>query len=1180
MVETENQRARVHWYKEDRPLPRDPSLIHSQDAANRGNAFEKVALHSYVWAMRSKTAKDFQSAIKRSVSDQQRATSYFAKLGARARAKGLRSQAMEALLRSWLSKSPLDRIRLLDRSWDIARRSLKYFETANDYHEYAETYNRLSFGVALSVEYDGNLRSRIRKIQDALECGRKAIDKARSVGNKEQLVKVLVRASLLIDALSDNSSDKSKLREYRRESLQLWQEALRESREFTLRQISHPLFGFHEILDPSLNLALCKEALKIVQPQGDNFAIGRLMDYLAKWTCYAAESSQSSENPSSRRKKHMEALRFAEEAAKHYDKINFTSPIAGVLWVHSPYTEHFQYMGRCETDPGKRLLVEEKGLQCASELLRLAKRSGSPRVRFYALYTSSKSEIFLAERQSNKRGKKTLLRRGLLHRSEACRLLDQIDPFLTFNRGAALRSLAEAQAKLAELEEDSASQTELLLEAVENQEKGLSITTTFVQTLETPDNPVLAAQIGLYYKEYGSILLRLQSLTKKQNYLRKAVKAYSTAAEWYGRIPRYDRLAECYWKSAETYDRLQIYSLAAENFTLAAKAYTDLGRRVRPLREHSQDYAHYLHGWSKIEVARAFHEGAQHRLAAKAYLSAAQWHKSTKRWNFLTPYYLAWFKLESGENFSKKGDRDAAGRTFREAASLFATSAVLAKERLALVDQLDERTMVAKISNAPNEAYCLARITLEGAIEAESRGDYRTSCEKFGLASGKLKAISALAKSDQDQKETAFLSILSKAWQLSSRAELDHSIELLERACDLFKSATKTSPSENALKLASGHEAFCKALIASRKFADTLDVKFHIEASTQLGLAEGYYADSGFRTASHAAKGRKLLLEAFSRLNGVEDERDHRKKTAIYRLTGILLEESADAFLRARQPVRRVQVLELLERTRAESKIALQVTEILETASEGPTNIAFQTLSQGDEKAVGLERFERADIDARLVTVINGSDSDKNLELEIEISNTGRQSIRLVRLDDAIPPGSSRVDANETERSQGSSLVLSPQRIAPSETVRIRIVIKPEREGLLRLRPRVIFVDESDFQWDRLMEPRILPTSRMIEYLAWSFVKDNTDRRIALPNCGWRTLMEIVKWLKIPRSHVYGESRYGRAFGRQLETLVKSSLVEYRTFPGERGRGGDITRVRILLDNEDVQRYIGQLLPS
>jgi hypothetical protein len=74
--------------------------------------------------------------------------------------------------------------------------------------------------------------------------------------------------------------------------------------------------------------------------------------------------------------------------------------------------------------------------------------------------------------------------------------------------------------------------------------------------------------------------------------------------------------------------------------------------------------------------------------------------------------------------------------------------------------------------------------------------------------------------------------------------------------------------------------------------------------------------------------------------------------------------------------------------------------------------------------------------------------------------------------------------------------------------------------------------------------------------------------------------MNIIEALKIPKSYVYGEPRYGRPFGRQLNALIKSSLVEYRIFPGERGRGGEIAKVRARFDSQNVRRYVEELTPE
>src|SRR5207245_9781289 len=192
-----------------------------------------------------------------------------------------------------------------------------------------------------------------------------------------------------LDGLADDSDDKVEQRECRRESRRHWDEAFKVSRTVALHEITHPLHGF-QVLDPSRNLQICEEALKIVTPKRDNFAIARLMDFSAKWTFYAAESSAGG-NPTVSAKHNVKALHFAEEADRHYSIINFTSPIAGVVWAHSPYTEHFLALARYEADVGKRALLEEKGLRCAPELLRLAQQSEVPRVLFYAMHNTSKA---------------------------------------------------------------------------------------------------------------------------------------------------------------------------------------------------------------------------------------------------------------------------------------------------------------------------------------------------------------------------------------------------------------------------------------------------------------------------------------------------------------------------------------------------------------------------------------------------------------------------------------------------------------------------------------------------------------------------------------------------------------------------------------------------------------------
>jgi tetratricopeptide (TPR) repeat protein len=1148
--------------------------IPNDDFATRGKGLEKISLCRYRAAMQSETSSSFAQEIDHAISTQKRASVCFEKLGAAGRAQLLRSLALEAYFAHWLAKSPAQKRELLDQSWNIARRSLRSSEASKHHLEYVQTYNRLSFGLALSLEYDGNLRSRVRLSEEAIQRGRKALRMIALVGAREELVEALVKVSIFLNSAAEDALDPSRQKENRHEALQLWERARRVHSETALREISHPLSGSYQLPDPNSNLKLCKEALVIVKPQRDNFAIGQLNDRLAKWTSYTARSIQ---NPAIGLKMRLEALGYAEEAAKRYEIVNFTSPIAGVLWVHSPYAEHFLHLSQYETDPTKRQLLLEKGFSCTRELLRLARESENPLIMAYAFYTTTKLEVLLAGSETNKRRKKKFLRMGLKHIIRAYHLVDQSIPNTSWNRGIMIRTVADVQSKLAELEESPLHRTQLLLDAGLKMEDGLKVTTSFVKALEGPDHPHNLDVIGQYYREYGDIFTRLAPLTKNQEYLRKALKEYSAAAEWYSRIPRYDRLAECYWKLAETYDRLQAYSLASENFILAARTYSSLGRRVPPLKEHFQSYGRYLLAWSKIQLARSFHERAQYGLAAKSYNSAARLHRSTRRWSFLAPYYSARAKFEWGENLSKQGYRKAAIQAFHQAAALFSESRTQLKRRLPLLDQPDEKTMATELFTAPRVEYCQARGTLEEAMEAESQEDYRTSLEKFSLTLEKLGEALNLSESEQDHRETAFLSTLCEGWRMSSKAEIENSTELLQEACNRFKMARDLSPNQNATKLALGHEAFCKASISSRSFVETQDPAFREDAANQLDLATNYYLEAGFKTASAHAMARKLLLEALAHLNMAIKEQTHDKRAGLHRMTGALLRESARAFTRAQQPRKADLARAFLKNTKFESKIASHLTKVLDASLGASTNVAFYSQAHGSEKPVGLARFERGDLEVRLVKMAKGSHPESTVELEIEITNTGKQPIRLVSLDDAVPNGAELIESSEKWIPRGRSLGGALRRIETLQTETVRIIFRPEVDGLLMIRPKVTFVDAAGSRLERAAEPRILVTSRITEFLARAFLGDYSSRRLAIPSCGWRTLMSIVEALRIPRSHVYGEPRYGRPFGRQLDSLIKSSLVEYRIFPGERGRGGKITKVRACLDNEHVRRYAEEL---
>jgi hypothetical protein len=89
------------------------------------------------------------------------------------------------------------------------------------------------------------------------------------------------------------------------------------------------------------------------------------------------------------------------------------------------------------------------------------------------------------------------------------------------------------------------------------------------------------------------------------------------------------------------------------------------------------------------------------------------------------------------------------------------------------------------------------------------------------------------------------------------------------------------------------------------------------------------------------------------------------------------------------------------------------------------------------------------------------------------------------------------------------------------------------------------------------------------------FIYDYMQQKIAIEKSGWCTLMEIAKKTNLPRSSFYGkEGRRGPA----IAELERRGFVEARIFPGERGRGGKILRVRIDVEKTLIMHYIKNII--
>src|SRR6266568_369474 len=1135
---------------------------------------ERMGYAYFCSAIQSNDAGQFRRRLREAIATYRKAIVRFERSRGAEHGPHLRCWAMKAYLEYWATTKHRLKRRLLDQSWSLAKRALRSFEEVGDYLEFARTYNQLSIAVAISYQYDWNAHRRRQKLREAIEYGRKAIRTLPRLGDTKQLVRAYVRTALFLDTTLDHGFEIEKQGELDREALEYWTRAVRLDRSTAVLEIAHPPTGFWRILDNEESLRICGEALNLARDSRDNFATAWLLDQLAARTYWKAKIT---EDPKERMGIAAKSLRLAEQAAKRYDLLGFTGPNDGVMWAHSPYAEHFLLLSGFVTDTNKRRQLLEKSWREARELLALAERSPYPKIMSYAHHVMSKTALNLARIETNTHRSKMLLQEGLRHRTKCIAISRRIEPSSYQTLGAHLRYLAEAKGDLAELEEDPKARNKLLLEAVRTKEEGISLTVKYVESVSRGQGHTLRPILGRYYYEYGDLLSHLHETSGNEDDLRSAVKAYEEAARWCENASMPVRLAECYWKAGQTYDNLEAHTSASENFHLASKNYETAAHEIPQLKELYQEYALYLRAWHKIEQARVSHRRMEYNEAGKLYQKAADLHNSTTRWRFIVPYYRARAKLEFAESLSKRNLGYQAILAFENASRVFQDSVPSLRNQLPLLDSPDEKAMISVLVNWPIAGYCQARVMIEEAKIADSLGDHRASSEKFGLAAGKLDEISMLLNTERQRKEILFTASLARAWQLMTKAMAENLDGQFRAACNLFVKSKQLAQDENAGILALGHGHFCQAIEASNKFVDTLDPEYYRVATKHLGIATNHYVKSGFTVASENARACQLLLDAHAQIARAGEEVDQQARAAHYGSARTLLHEAAAAFGNAQQASKREQVVTLLERLDKDWELSSHLTEISKAASTVPTTVAYPTFLHGDEAAVGLARFEGPDIEAKLVADRKDSDFVGSFEFAIEIANTGNQTVWLARVEGVIPTGTKIVEAPDICRSVGHSLILNQRRIEPSKLETFRITLQLKEPGVVLTEPRIVFIDQSGQQRQRDLPAKILVTSPILEFLVAEFTDDYRRKSLALDHCGWRTLMDIVHALKIPRSHVYGDSRYGHIRGKQLEALIGPGLVESRIFPGERGRGGEIVKVRVVFGNQAVRECVDRL---
>ncbi|MFB0567774.1 MAG: RAD55 family ATPase, partial [Candidatus Bathyarchaeia archaeon] len=211
-----------------------------------------------------------------------------------------------------------------------------------------------------------------------------------------------------------------------------------------------------------------------------------------------------------------------------------------------------------------------------------------------------------------------------------------------------------------------------------------------------------------------------------------------------------------------------------------------------------------------------------------------------------------------------------------------------------------------------------------------------------------------------------------------------------------------------------------------------------------------------------------------------ETETDPRKKAQYYQMAEKLLQASIGSYKKAKHPEKSEEVRRLLESVKEERKLAMSLTEILHVPTVASTTSSFSTPAPTHEKAVGLEKFEHAAIEANLVLSSKEAKAGENFNLIMQIANVGKEAALLAKVEEILPPGFEPVAKPAYCHFEGAYLDMKGKKLNPLKTEEIRLILRSFDKGAFAIKPRIIYVDETGHQMFCEPEPVTINVSEVI----------------------------------------------------------------------------------------------------
>jgi len=961
-------------------------------------------------------------------------------------------------LKSWLEKDLAKKKILLDEWVKFWNKNLDIYTEENDLHSIGKVCNTIIESSAVDRFFISIDKSELEEItNECIRLGEKAIN----IFSKENKINELARAYCWASwyygfCVSHNIMDK-KREEFGQKSLEYSKKAVELSQKtgdawligWSNNSASHSYISYERDLKTSIEYI--DNFIKQGKIAKDNYMLTVGLGQKGNRIFYR---SNTIEDPDKQKEGFQKALELNEEGKLASDLSNFyVSRLASRNFV----IRDLEKLVAFETNQELKRALLEKIIKIAKENLALV-----PSWYLYveSTYRSLSLNLYkLSEILTDIDEKEQYLIESLDYREKTLQIIERFMP--SYNQLKSYDNLFKAQIQLAlaKIEGDKEKKRVFLKAAVFSTETCINL---IEESFEDESQEWITVLQGQHRFQIGNMLYNLYCLTGKETLLSKANEAFDIAIKKYQKTKLFSNLAESYWQKAQIKDQLGEQLKSSKNYQLASNAYTKASEKLPKLKEFYINYSTYMKAWSEIELAKYNHFRENYLEAKTYYEKAAGSHQKLDDWNYLSPNYFAWAKLEQAEESSRKEKPKEAIENFQKAIEYFKKTETNIKTKINENPTAEEKDLMTGILKASDlrQRYCQARILMEEAKLLDREGKFFDSSKKYNEASQKISEIVDKVDNDIERNELKYISILCQAWEKMTLAEEMTSSESYLEAAELFENAKEHCFTKKASLWVLGNSSFCRGLAAGIEYQSSVDLTEHSKAKSLLKSAANSYLQAGFKQASEYAKATQRLFDAYAYMNQAENELDQEKRAKQYQMAENLLQIAAGSFMKAKQPEKTAQVQDILANVREEKALAISLGQVMQAPSIASTTLSFKAPTPTSEVSIGLESFDHANVQANLISTLKEVKVGESFCLSVEFVNAGREPALLMRVDDFVPSDFIVVKKPEIYRLEDTTLNMKGKQLAPLKFVEVKLTLHPSKKGKYQLNPRVYYLDE------------------------------------------------------------------------------------------------------------------------